>query len=185
MLVLPPEQIHPMTGLIGVASTAGSKLGVGGLGSLVAVLLFAGITGKLTAWSVGAAHIPGLLGVSRVRTALVLQGALCTLFLVMTQAGETVRAGWQTITDMAVLTGVAPFLYIFAAAWRFGLRLSACSGLFVTAVAILLSFVPPPEALSTAVFASKLAGGCAVSMLVGVWLYERRRRRTRINRVNS
>jgi amino acid transporter len=175
MLVLPPEKIHPMTGLIGVATEAGSRLGFAGLGQLAAGFLFAGIVGKLSTWSTGAAHIPALLGVTRLRTALTLQGVVCTAFLLITQAGETVRAGWQTLTDMAVLTGVAPFVYIFLAAWRFRLRVSAACGLGVTLVAIVLSFVPPPGASSTALFLTKLTVGCIVSTLTGIWFYERRR----------
>jgi amino acid transporter len=183
MLVLPPERIQPMTGLIDVAMAAGSRLGMDWLGAVAALLLFTGIVGKFSAWTAASARMPFLIGIdgsfpeafSRLHprwsspyVALAFQGFVCSALLVVAQAGETVSAGWHVLTDMAILTGFLPFLYIFIAAWKFGLRASAASGLAVTLIALGLSLVPPEGAASPVLFYLKIVGGCGL-LLAGGW----------------
>ena len=190
MVVLPPERIHPMTGLVQAAASAGERLGLAWLGVLAGVLLFAGILGKLSTWAGGAARLPYAIGVAGVfpaafarvhprwRTpyiALLAQGAACSAFVLVAQAGETLRAGWLVLIDMAVIAGFLPFVYIFLAAWRWGLRWSAASGLGVTAAALCLSLVPPADTASVWLFEAKLLGGTALIYVSGRAAFRRRR----------
>jgi amino acid transporter len=190
MLILPPESIHPMTGLVQAASVAGERAGAPFLGGLTAVLLFAGIIGKLSTWAGGASRLPYTVGLdgampasfarlhprwSTPYIALLVQGAACSLFIVITQAGETLRAGWQALIDMAVIGSFVPFVYIFLSAWKFGLRWSAASGLAVTLAAILLSLVPPEGVASVWLFELKVAGGSLLIAGAGLLLHRRRR----------
>lgn len=190
MLVLPPADIHPMTGLVQAATAAGDRLGFVWLGTVAAAMLFAGILGKLSTWAGGAARLPYSIGLAgafppafsrvhpRWRTpyiALLVQGAACSAFVLAAQAGETVRAGWLVLIDMAVIAGFLPFVYIFLCAWRHGLRWSAASGLFVTAAAIGLSLVPPADAASVWLFEAKLLGGTALIYASARAAYRRRR----------
>jgi hypothetical protein len=103
----------------------------------------------------------------------------------MAHAGETMRAGWQVITDMAVITGLLPFLYIFTAAWRFGLRWSASCGLAVTAVAVALALVPPPESSSVLLFELKVAGGTVILLTLGLVVRGWRNRASRLAPLNA
>jgi hypothetical protein len=59
------------------------------------------------------------------------------------QLGENLRAGYQLLVDMAVITYFIPFLYLFLTAWKFGQRSSAASGALVTGAAIALTLAPP------------------------------------------
>jgi amino acid transporter len=200
LLVLPPDRIQPMTGLVDAATYAGSRLGAPWLGPLTGAMLFAGITGKFSAWASGSARLPALIGLDgafpssfaalhpRWNTpyvALIVQSTICSAFLVIAHAGETVRAGWQVITDMAVITGLLPFLYIFLTAWRFGHRWSAASGLAVTTVAVALALVPPPESSSVLLFESKVVGGCVLLMTIGFAIRARRRSRPYLANLNA
>jgi amino acid transporter len=45
---------------------------------------------------------------------LLVQAVAATLFLLMAQLGETVRAAYQIMVDMTVIVTFIPFLYIFA-----------------------------------------------------------------------
>jgi ABC-type multidrug transport system permease subunit len=69
------------------------------------------------------------------------------------------RTGYQLLVDMTVITYFIPFLYLFGAAMKHGLRLSAAAGLVVTAAAIAFSLVPPGDALSAWLWDAKLVGG--------------------------
>jgi amino acid transporter len=178
MLVAPPENIHPMTGIVGVAATAGERIGTSWLGVFVAALLFAGIAGRFSTWAGGVARVP--VGFGSTRATLVVEALACTVFVLITQAGETLRAGWQILTDIAILSTFLPFVYIFLCAWKFDLRGSAVCGLLVTLVAIALSMVPPADVAAVWLFELKVVGGVAVLIGAG-WAAFRRDRLRRLN----
>ncbi|MBV8865842.1 MAG: APC family permease [Acidobacteriaceae bacterium] len=182
MLVVAPENINPISGLVQVASLAGERLGLSYLGVLVAAVLFAGIVGKLSTWGGGAARLPltvGMEGIlppmftrlhARWKTpwvALVVQGAVCSGFLVLTQAGETVRSGWQLLMDMEILMAFLPYAYIFLTAGKFGQKWSGASGLLVTVIAMGMSLIPPENTASVLQFEVKVIGGSALLVLLG------------------
>jgi glutamate:GABA antiporter len=187
MLVLPPEEINPISGLVQVARVEGGRLGFGGLGTLLATLLFAGMVGKLSTWNGGAARLPFTAGIDgafptlftrihpRWRTpwvALVVQGLACSLFLVLTQAGETFRNGWQLLMDMEILVAFLPYIYIFLSAWKFGLKKSGAAGLSVTLLAMALALVPPEHSSSVLFFEVKAIGGSVVLVALGLLAFE-------------
>ena len=152
-------------------SAPGNRLAAAGAG--VCDLVWR-VTGQLGAWIAGSARLPFVIGIDhylppifsrlhpRWRTPhlsiLILSGA-CTVFVIAMQAGENLRIGYQLLVDMTVMTYFVPFLYLFGAAWKNGQRVSAMAGLAVTTLAILLSFVPPPDVSSVWVFEGKLGGG--------------------------
>ncbi|HET8546455.1 MAG TPA: APC family permease [Bryobacteraceae bacterium] len=171
MVVLPPERIHPMTGIVGVAAAAGERTGAEWLGGTVAALLFAGIAGRFSTWAGGVSRVP--IGIGTPNKTLFVEAVACSAFVLITQQGETLRAGWQTLTDLAILTTFLPFVYIFVCGWRYGARVSSASGLLVTVAAILLSVVPPASVASVWLFELKVIGGCALLAALGRIAYNR------------
>ncbi len=182
LVLLPAEGISILTGLVQAGESAAQSFGAGWLSPLFALLVTAGIAGQVCAWLGGCARLPLVIGMDRhlpvsfarlhprwqtPHVSLVAQGVACTVFLVVSQLGETVRAGYQILVDMAVITYFIPFLYIFLAAYRFGQRASGACGALVTAAAILLSLVPPAGVASPWLFELKLLGGTAVLILAG------------------
>ncbi len=194
MLVIPPASIDPISGLVQVASLAGSRLGFSSLGVITAAFIFFGLLGKISTWGAGAARLPVAIGIdgampqafTRVHpkwgtpwAALLIQGVACSAFLLLTQAGETVRSGWQLLMDMEILVAFVPYIYIFLSAWRLGQRLSAAAGLLVTLVAILFSAVPPEKTASVPLFEFKLIAGSAFLLLLGWYSFAAKQRRRR------
>jgi hypothetical protein len=92
------------------------------------------------------------------------------------QAGENLRIGYQLLVDMTVITYFIPFLYLFATACRYGRQWSGICGLCVTALAIVLSLIPPPDAASVWLFEAKLAGGCGLLIVAARFCFLRARR---------
>ena len=143
------------------------------------MLILAGVAGTFSSWLTGCARLPFVIGIDsylppafgrlhpRWRTpwlALLLEGAVCTVFLVLLNAGETLRTGYQLLVDLTTITTLLPFLYLFGAGWKAGSKVSAVCGLGVTMLAILLAFIPPEGA--SLGYEAKLAGGCG-AVIVG------------------
>ncbi|HWC00943.1 MAG TPA: APC family permease, partial [Bryobacteraceae bacterium] len=177
LVLMPPERISILTGLVEAGTAAAARLGLPWLAGLLAVLVLAGVAGQLAAWLGAGARIPLVLGVDRYlppvfaevhprwktpHWAILIQGVVCTVFLLALQAGEDLRIAYQLLVDMTVITYFIPFLYLFGAAWRSGLRRSSFSGLAVTALSILVSLIPPPGTAAVWLFELKLIGGCVV-----------------------
>jgi amino acid transporter len=123
-------------------------------------------------------HLPPAFGRIHPRwgspyVSLLVQAVAATLFLLMAQLGETVRAAYQIMVDMTVIVTFIPFVYIFGAGFRFANRIAAVSGLAVTLIAIVLAAVPPHEAASGAVFEAKVVGGSLFFALFGWIVFKR------------
>jgi amino acid transporter len=174
LVLLPPDHVSVVIGIVQAAGAAGARLGIGWPLLVTAFAICLGVMGQLAVWIAGTARLPFVIGIdhylppvfSRLHprwgtphlSILILSGA-CTVFLFVMQAGENLRTGYQLLVDMAVITYFVPFLYLFGAAWKHGQRISAAAGLLVTAMALALSFVPPADVSSVRLFELKLAGG--------------------------
>jgi amino acid transporter len=177
LVLLPPDRISIVTGLVQAAGSAGERLGIAWPPLVLASAISLGVMGQLGAWIAGAARLPFVIGIDhhlppvfsrlhpRWRTPhlsiLILSGA-CTLFVFALQAGENLRASYQLLVDMTVIMYFVPFLYMFGAAWKYGHRICGAAGLLVTLLAVALSFVPTPDVSSVWLFELKLVGGFVV-----------------------
>src|SRR5213075_1568833 len=72
-------------------------------------------------------------------------GLAATFLLVAYQLVDTMRATFDELVSLMVLTGFLPYLYNIASAWKAGKRLSAISGGTITVMALVCSLVPPDE----------------------------------------
>jgi len=182
MAVVPSGDVNILTGLTQAATAAGARLGIPAIAPPLAILITIGLTGQLGAWLSGSARVPFAIGLDSYlprafarlhprwgtpHVAMLAQGAACTAFLLLMQAGENLRNGYQLLVDMTVITYFIPFLYLFASAWRNGRRWSALAGVLVTAAGIGFSLAPPPDAQSVWIFEAKLIVGCLVLIGAG------------------
>jgi glutamate:GABA antiporter len=180
-----------LSGLTQAGAAAADRLGLPWVSICITLLIVFGITGQLGAWMTGSARVPFAIGLDRYlppafgrlhprwktpHVALLTQGAACTVFLLAMQAGDSLRTGYQLLVDMTVITYFIPFLYLFGAALRHGLRLSAASGLVMTVAGIAFSLVPPDDAGSAWLFEAKLAGGCALLVATARMAFKRGKR---------
>ena len=188
LVLLAPAEISPMTGLAQAGAAGAGKLGAPLLAILLAALIGITLAGQLDTWIAGNTRLPYAIGLDNYLPAafgrihprwgtpyvsLLVQAVAATLFLLMAQLGETVRAAYQIMVDMMVIATFIPFLYIFGAGFRFASRIAAVSGIAVTLVAIALSALPPAEAASVAGFEIKVVGGSALIAVSG-WLVFKR-----------
>ncbi len=188
LVVLPAEKISELNGFADVGSSAGQLLGTAWISPLIALLVFVsglgfvGGTGTATSRLPYAAAVDGLLpkafgkvhprwGTPWVATLAL--GLASTFLLVMYQLGDTMRAAFDELISMMVITGLIPYLFIFASAWKAGKRLSALSGTAVIVLALLCSVVPPVEITNVWLFEGKITAG-TVAVLAAAWFVYRR-----------
>ena len=112
--------------------------------------------------------------------AILTLGVLASFLLVAIQLGDTMRAAYQALVSLMVITGFLPYLYIFGSAWKAGKRISAISGWAITLLAILCSVVPTAEVTNVWLFESKLALGTA-AVIATAWLLYRRTQKPSAN----
>jgi amino acid transporter len=192
LALLPPERVSIVTGLAQAGESMGARFGWMWISPALAALIAVGIMGQFGAWVGGSARLAFAIGVDRYlpasfgslhprwrtpHVALLVQGIACTAFLVIMQAGESLRAGYQLLVDMTVVTYFIPFLYLFGAAWKHGQRWSGLAGLLVTAIGIAFSFAPPAGVTSVLRFETKLLVSCVVLIVSARLFFVRVRRR--------
>lgn len=172
-------QVDIISGVIQAARVAGTRLGWPGFSLLIALLILITAAGGFGSWLSGCARLPFVIGIDRYlppafarlhprwgtpHVALLSEAAFSSVAIVMLNWGESLRGGYQLLVDLMTVTTLFPFLYIFAAGWKCGRRVSGLCGLCVTALALAMAFVPPEGA--SWLYELKMIGGCA-AVVVG------------------
>ncbi len=193
LVFMTPETTSPVVGLAQASRQAAATIGWQWVPVVIACSVLLSVCGQLGTYVGACARLPFVFGIEKLLPAsfaklhpkyatpyvsiLILCGG-SGILLVISQLGETFRAAYQIMIDMSVITLFIPFIYMFASAWKFGLRLPAASGLFVSAVAILFSFIPTEDVKNVWLFETKLIGGVILLSAWAAFLYHRYRRKS-------
>jgi len=189
LVLLRPEKISDLNGYAEVAQTAGSTLGALWLAPLIAALVLASGIGQIGGIGTAISRLPFAAGVdgllpkvfARIHPrwgtphyAILALGAVASFLLIAMQIGDTMRAAYQALVSLMVITGFLPYLYIFGSAWKAGKRISPICGWAITILAILCSVVPTADITNVWLFEAKLAAG-TFAAIATAWLVYRRR----------
>jgi amino acid transporter len=188
VVLLRPEKISELNGLAEAGQSAGLALGAAWISPLIAVLVLASAVGQFGGTGTTVSRLPFAAGVDNLlprafgrlhvqwgtpHVSILTFGAVASFLLLIFQLGDSLRAAYQEMVSMMVITGFLPYLYIFASAWKAGKRISAVSGSAITLLAILCSLAPTDAISSVWVFEGKLAAG-TVAVIASAWLVYRR-----------
>jgi amino acid transporter len=211
LVAVPPGEVSGLQGVLQAVQSAESRLGGGGLTPLAAALVTITCLGSVGAWFETVARIPFVAGIDHFLperfgrlhprwgspyVALLTQAGITVLFVLMGQAGTTVRGAYQVLVSLTVIVTFVPFVLLFAAAVKLAgapasgetLRLPggapvvvgfALLGLAATLGAILLSLVPPESEPDKALAVAKVLGTTLLVMGGGVLVYALGRARAR------
>ena len=186
MVFLHPEGISTVIGLAQVSQEAARQLGWSWVPLCIGAGIVLSVGGQLGTYLGACARLPFVMGMGnllppafaklhpRYHTpyiSILVLGAGSAVLLIVSQLGETFRGAYQVMVDMTVISLFIPFLYMFAAAWRFGQRLAAACGFGVSVLAILFSFLPTADVKSVWGFEAKLIGGCVLLFVLGRWCF--------------
>lgn len=203
LLALPSSETSNLDGLVqAIAKTAG-RIGVSGVTQVAAVLIAMSNIGAAAAYLAAASRLPFVAGIDgylprafgklhpRWKTpyvSVVGQGLMGIAFVLLGQAGTTVRGAYDVLVSISVITALVPFLFLFAALIRLQhdpvgqdvirvpggkpvARAVACFGFSTTLFAILLSLIPAPDEPHKFLAASKILGSTAALAGVGIVVY--------------
>lgn len=199
---LPSEQISMISGVLQAIDAQGKAFGIPYLSNVLAILLILGIFGALGAWLSGSGRVLYVVGVDRYlpkqlskihpkwgtpHWAILVQGVISSLFLVISAAGSTVEEFWRQLLSATVIVYFIPYLYMFVAYFGFMLKkqmpmnfagiASVVLGFIATAISIVISIVPPTDQPNKALYVSKIIGGTLLTIAIPIVLYYRAHRR--------
>jgi amino acid transporter len=169
----------------------------------MAVLVTLNALGGVGGWFAATARLPFVAGLDRFlppvfgqvhpkwRTpyvALGVQAAIAWLFILVGQAGTTVRGAYDALVSMGIITSFIPYVFMFAAMMKLqheaaapeairvvgGTRVAtflAALGLLTTVVSIVLACVPPDDEPNKALAVIKIVGASMVLVAIGIALY--------------
>jgi amino acid transporter len=179
---------------------------------LCAALYALGNLGGVGAWLIGPARVALGIGLDRYfppafgkihprwktpYVAILIQAALATLFLLITQIGKETKVGqvYLILLSAQIIIYYVTYIYLFivflihrrregvgpdvmaAPGGTAGAYAIGISGLVVTIFAIVLAMIPPPGTENWLEFEAKAVGGAVVLILLGVAIYWRARSR--------
>ena len=209
LVILTPQSATRLTGLPDAIILGLKDLGLAPLAPAVLIGGFLCALGSYSAWFGVAARLPFAAGVDTVlpkafgrrdphsgapQAAVLVQTVVVVAIVLLSQAGETLRAAYDFLVAMTVLSYTLPFVFLFAVyvaiqrrpvlagVWRTpgGPRVAAVIGsvgLAATLIAIGGTLVPSPDAKDPVGEVVKLVLASAVLVLSGVAFYVAARRR--------
>jgi len=188
LILLQPQDVNELTGLGDAGARAGNLIHARWLEPAVAVFVLISAIGQFGGIGAATSRLPFALGVDRLlpsvfsrihprwRTphiSMLALGAFSSAILIAIQFGDTARAAYDTLVSLMVIAGFVPYAYMFSSGWRAGKRISAASGLTVTAIAILCAVIPSGSIGNWWLFEVKLAAGAAFIVISARALYNR------------
>ncbi len=203
MWAIPSAEISSIGGIVQAMESLGARAGVNGLGRITAVFLTIGGIGGVGAWITATSRLPYVAGVDRYLppafgklhpryntpfVAIITQVSLCSVLILIGQAGSSVRGAYDLLVAMSVIFTFIPLMLMFAAAFRLGgipqppneawvspavLRLSAATGFSVLFVGALLALVPASDEPRPVFAVAKLLMLTVLLLGVGTALFMR------------
>jgi len=209
LLAIPREQISGLQGIMQATEAMSARLGLGWIAPLVALLITVNGLGAVGGWFAATARLPFVAGIDRYlpssfgslhptwrtpHVALLVQAAISAVFVILGQAGTTVRGAYDVLVSMSIITYFIPFLYMFAAMIRLqrepvgpdvirvpggrGVAIVVASiGFVTTALAIALACIPAADEPNKVLAVAKIVGLSAALVAIGSIVYVMGKRR--------
>jgi amino acid transporter len=209
LVALPQVQVSALQGITQAITQTGARVGFQ-LGPVAALLLAAGNLGTVGAWFAATARLPFVAGIDRFLpsafgrlhprwntpyVALITQTAVAAIFIVLGQAGTSVKGAYDILVSASIVSYFIPFLFMFAAMIKVqkepagpevvrvpgGATVAvalAALGFTTTAVSIALALVPSADEVNKALAVLKIAGLSLLPLALGIVTYAAARRKS-------
>ena len=177
LLAIPKEQISGLQGIMQAIDAMTRRVGVAWLAPIVAGLVTLNALGGVGGWFAATARLPFVAGIDRFlprafaslhprfhtpHVALLVQAVISVVFVVLGQAGTSVRGAYDVLVSMSIISYFVPFLFMFAALIKVqgepaapgvrrvpggyaGAVILGALGFFTTSIAIVLACVPAAD----------------------------------------
>jgi glutamate:GABA antiporter len=203
LLAVPQAEVSGLQGIMQAIAAVATRVGAAWLVPVLAALVVLSATGGVFGWFAAVARLPFVAGLDRYlpaafgrlhprwqtpHVALLTQAAIALVFVVLGQAGTSVRGAYDVLVSMSIITYFVPFLFMFAALIRVqsipvapgtmrvpGGRPVAIAlasiGLVTTGLSIVLACVPPDDEPNATLAVAKVVGLSLVMIASGAAMY--------------
>jgi glutamate:GABA antiporter len=181
------NDIGAITGVMQAATIVITRLNLQAIIPFVAVVLALAVLGVCSAWLAGSARIPFVMGVdvylpkalgklhpkwNTPMNALLVQGVVCTAFVIMSLSGSTVREGFEKLLKCSIVLQLIPFVYLFAGLYKIGVKRGlALIGCITSLFGIAFVFVPSSGIENFWAFELTILGGSVFMLGLACVLY--------------
>jgi glutamate:GABA antiporter len=211
LLAIPKERISGLQGIMQAMEAMTARIGVSWIVPGVAALVTLNALGGVGGWFAATARLPFVAGLDRFlprafgalhprfhtpHVALLVQAAISAIFIVLGQAGTSVRGAYDVLVSMSVITYFVPFLFMFAALIKVqneetgpqvlrvpGGRPAAIAlgvlGFATTSIAIVLACVPADDEPNKTLAVAKIVGLSLTLLAMGAAVFAAGRARQR------
>jgi amino acid transporter len=210
LLALPAAQVSGLQGVMQAVQAMAGKAGVPWLVPVLAALVALNALGAVGGWFAATARLPFVAGLDRFlprafgalhprwgtpHVALLVQAVIAGVFVVLGQAGTSVRGAYEALVSMSIISNFIPFLFMFAAMIKLQrepagrgvirvpggaavARVLASLGFLISAIAIVLACVPAGDEPNKMLAIVKVVGSSAALVAIGAMIYFGGRRRS-------
>jgi len=203
LLAIPKEQISGLQGIMQAIDAMTRRVGVAWLAPIVAGLVTLNALGGVGGWFAATARLPFVAGIDRFlprafaslhpryhtpHVALLVQAVISVVFVILGQAGTSVRGAYDVLVSMSIISYFVPFLFMFAALIKVqgepaapgvmrapggyaGAVILGALGFFTTSIAIVLACVPAADEPNKPLAVVKIVGLSVVLLAIGAGVY--------------
>jgi amino acid transporter len=137
LILIPPAQVDPKSGVFQAITSGSTFLRVGFLGALAALLVSAGNAGGVGTTVAASARLPFVAGIDRYlppifgklhprwktpHVAILVQAGVSAIVLLVTQINQTVNSAYQILVDATTAIYFIALLYMYASAIKLAFR---------------------------------------------------------------
>ena len=203
LVAMPHSEIVHLEGFMTAIETVCSRLSLEAFVPVIALLVVLGGLGQAGAWFAAAGRLPFVAGIDRFLPAffgrihprygspyisLLVQAAVAAMFILLGQAGTSVKGAYDVLVSLAIISYFIPYLFMFASMIRLqrepagpdvirvpGGRPAATAlaslGVAVTFVAIVLALIPAEDEPNKPLAVAKVAGSTLMLVGIGTLVY--------------
>jgi glutamate:GABA antiporter len=217
LLSVPSHQVNEIQGLIQALSVTSQHLGFLWVVPLAAALISLSNLGQSGAYLAATARLPFVAGIDRYLppvfgrlhpryktpdVAIWTQSLACVIFIVLGQAGTSVKGAYDVLVSMGIITYFIPYLFVFASLIVVQRQTPAADvirvpggrpvaiavavvGFATTSIAILLSVLPSADEPNKVLAVGKVLGLTAILLGAGALLFRNGTARVRKDSLSS
>jgi amino acid transporter len=203
LVAMPHADILHLDGFMTAIEKASVGFGLGQVVPLVAALIVVGGLGQAGAWFAAGGRLPFVAGLDRFLPAafgrvhprygsphvsLIVQAAVAAVFILLGQAGTTVRGAYDVLVSMSIISYFIPYLFMFAALIKLQQEpagptvmrvpggkpmalLVGVIGFLTTALSIGLALIPAEDEPNKGLAVTKVAGLTLLLVAGGALVY--------------
>jgi glutamate:GABA antiporter len=209
LLAVPPDQVSGLQGLVQAMQAIAARAGVPWIVPGAAALVVVNVLGSVGGWFAATARLPFVAGLDRFLpavfgrlhpkwqtpyVALLVQAVFAAFFVVLGQAGTTVRGAYDALIGLAIIAQFIPYLFMFAAMIVLQrepagpgvvltpggapvAKMLGALGFVVSVATIVLACVPSADDPNKTLAVIKIVGGSVALLAAGALVYYLGKRR--------